>query len=227
MCQDLQKATFTCGHQGLYWWGRSRFCLFAGQGKGRYHTVYVKYERIEEQCPRCNLADNLKAKGLKGGALKQAVADKYANSKDAKEEATATRFMTQAIEQRRTADVEDLTQQIKERLAFYLSRENITRGVKVALLQTITRLDDMFPRQEIVTFFGSRYFAADDTERKLRPWERREVDEIVRKARLERTFKAALAMTEPVPIPVRPAQSTQDNDETASEASTAGTTAAK
>lgn len=76
-------------------------------------------------------------------------------------------------------------------------------GGKVTLLRTITLLPDVFDHKDLVTFFASRYFGGKNRVSKFEDWERRKLFGIVKHARLERTFRAGLNLTEPVPLPVR------------------------
>ncbi|KAI0449136.1 hypothetical protein F5B21DRAFT_495260 [Xylaria acuta] len=204
MCQDIQQVTFFCGHQIKFWWGKSRFCLFTGEGASRFHTTYLDFARNDENCPRCQVVEHIKQQGkvLKRFEFRQMVEDGYAKTQDSREEEQAKKWesLSQKACSELTAErIADLEIQIKERVAFYLYKDNCTPNSKVALLRTLTTLPGVFNIQELVRFFASRYFSEDDTEKKLQDWERKKLFSIARRARLDRTFKAGLSMKEPLP----------------------------
>ncbi|KAJ8123204.1 hypothetical protein ONZ43_g786 [Nemania bipapillata] len=212
MCQDIQGVTFFCGHQISFWWGKSRFCLFTGEGKDRFHTTYTSFERSNEKCPRCKIADRMKeqmkaqGKVIKGAEFRQLLDKRYSKTADSREEQSAKYWESLAAKDRSelTADrIADLQLQIMEQIVFYLRKPNITPGAKTILLRTITMLPDVFDRQKLVTFFASRYFREDDVLRQFQDWERRKLFSIVRHARLDRTFKAGLNLETPIPLPIR------------------------
>ncbi|KAI0532080.1 hypothetical protein GGR58DRAFT_507788 [Xylaria digitata] len=230
MCQDIQKVTFHCGHQVSFWWGKSRFCLFTGEREDRFHTTYLFFAQDENKCPRCIVKDKIRNQGkvMKPREFHQAIEKRYTRTPDASQERHA-KFWQSIADKASTgltaAQITELQIQIKERIVFYLERNgNMSPGAKVALLRTILRLPSMFNQQMLVQFFASRYFKADDSERILESWERRKLFDMAHHAGLDRTFKAGLNMTEPIPLPVRkekavdaspdsPAQSSQDQVE--------------
>ncbi|KAI1188035.1 hypothetical protein F5B17DRAFT_430009 [Nemania serpens] len=182
MCQDIQKVTFYCGHQ-------SSFCLTRNAHAAR--SANISRDRAAKQQRVC---------------LKQAVENIYAKTQDAREEQQARHWETlaqKALSELTAKKVAELRDQIKERIASYLGKENMSPGGKVTLLRTITLLPDVFDHKDLVTFFASRYFGGKNRVSKFEDWERRKLFGIVKHARLERTFRAGLNLTEPVPLPVR------------------------
>ncbi|KAI1119759.1 hypothetical protein F5Y10DRAFT_283802 [Nemania abortiva] len=218
MCQDIQKVTYTCFHQVSYFYGKSRFCLFTGEGEGRFHTTHVFYTQEKEikdedgnvvdenKCPRCKIVEKIKATGgvKKGVKLRQAIETEYAKTRDSREEAGAKHYQAEArkAESQLTLEkIAELKLQIKERIVFYLSKENVSVGAKIVLLRTILSLPDVFNRPEMVKFFASRYFPEGDKERKFTNSERKQIFGMVHRARLDRTFKEGLNMGKPMPLP--------------------------
>ncbi|KAJ2995867.1 hypothetical protein NUW58_g1154 [Xylaria curta] len=206
MCQDIQKVTFFCGHQVSFWWGKSRFCLFYGHGPSRFHTTYVSFVQSSDYCPRCKIGQLIKEEGksMKSFEFRKEVESLYDVTVDSRQEQEARKWDSLAQKARSeltAAKIADLQLQIMERIIFYLSKGNITPGAKIALFRTITNLPDVFNRQELDTFFASRYFG--DKERKLEESERKKLFTIAYRARLDRTFKAGLSLHEPVPMPAR------------------------
>ncbi|KAI8951748.1 hypothetical protein F4801DRAFT_578064 [Xylaria longipes] len=208
MCQDIQQVTFFCGHQNKFWWGKSRFCLFKGEGASRFHTTYLAFARNNENCPRCQIVEYIKQQGklLKRSEFKQMVEDRYEKTADFRQEQQAKKWesLSRKAHSELTGErIDDLELQIKESVAYYLYKDNCTPGSKVVLLRTLTTLPESFDVQELVRFFASRYFSEDNKERKLREWERTKLFSIARHARLDRTFKDGLNLKEPLPLPTR------------------------
>ncbi|KAI0465888.1 hypothetical protein F4859DRAFT_519689 [Xylaria cf. heliscus] len=209
MCQDIQQVTFFCGHQIKFWYGKSRFCLFTGKATSRFHTTYLFFDRNEEKCAWCQIVQHFKEEGesLKPSEFRQIVKDRYAETQDSLQEQEAKKWesLSEKAHSELTAErVADLENQIKVRIAFHLSKVNCTPGSKVILLRTLTRLPEIFNRQELVRFFASRYFSEGDKRGRLQGWERKQLFSIAHQARLERTFKAGLNLQEPLPLPTRP-----------------------
>ncbi|KAI1145812.1 hypothetical protein F4825DRAFT_473463 [Nemania diffusa] len=208
MCQDIQKVTFHCGHQVSFWWGKSRFCLFTGEEKGRFHTTYIFFERSGERCPRCKVVEKIRQQGkvMKGDVFRQIIEQQYAKTQDSREEVAAKYWENSAQKARSdltAKQVTDLHLQIMERIVFYLSKDQVSAGSKTVLLRTITMLPEMFDRQKLVRFFASRYFGGDGQQKEFEEWERKKVFSIVRHVGLDRTFKAGLNSEQPIPLPVR------------------------
>ncbi|KAI0875411.1 hypothetical protein GGS24DRAFT_499889 [Hypoxylon argillaceum] len=222
MCQDIQKVTFHCGHQVSFWWGNSRFCLFTGEAKDRFHTTYVFFERNGEKCPRCEVIEKIKQQGkvMKGAVLRQIIEKHYADTQDSREELSAKYWEGLAEKARSTLTAEqvvDLNSQVMERIVFYLGKDNVTPGSKTVLLRTITMLPDIFHHQKLVQFFASRYFGDNNRPKQFEEWERKKVFSIVRHVRLDRTFKAGLTLGQPIPLPVRRRNAEGGVDKSASE----------
>ncbi|TGJ82146.1 hypothetical protein E0Z10_g6595 [Xylaria hypoxylon] len=208
MCQDIQKVTFFCGHRVSFWWGKSRFCLFTGEGVDRFHTTYTSFKNDENKCPRCTVGDEIKKQGkvMKRDAFLEAVANKYGKTQDAREEKQAKKWETLDEESKANlteAKKDDLRLQVKEQIAFYLGKDNMKPSGKIAMLRTILGLPDYHNHQELVRFFASRYFKATDKNRALEDEERKKLFSITRRARLDRTLKAGLNLSQPIPLPIR------------------------
>lgn len=136
--------------------------------------------------------------------LKQAVENIYSKTPDAYEEKQAKRWemlAQKALAELTGEKIANLNVQVQEQIAFYLDKGNMTPGGKVALLHTIIQLPSMFNQKTLITFFASRYFGSNK-EKNFLHWERKRVFGIVEHARLTRTFKGGLNMTEPVPLPI-------------------------
>ncbi|KAI1750287.1 hypothetical protein F4782DRAFT_509877 [Xylaria castorea] len=208
MCQDIQQVTFFCGHQTKFWWGKSRFCLFTGEGASRFHTTYLSFARNDENCPRCLIVERIKQQGklLKRSEFRQTVEDKYGKTQDSEEEQQARKWESSSQKARSeltAGEIADLELQIKENIAYYLDKNHCTPNSKTILLRTLTRLPEIFNIQELVRFFASRYFSENNKERKLQDWERKKLFNIAHHARLDRTLKAGLSLKEPLPLPAR------------------------
>ncbi|KAI0185610.1 hypothetical protein EV127DRAFT_412048 [Xylaria flabelliformis] len=205
MCQDIQQVTFFCGHQMKFWWGKSRFCLFAGEGADRFHTTYCSFERSNENCPRCQIVGRVKQQGalLKRSEFRKTVEDRYAKTKDCKEEQQAKKWESlsqKALSELTKERIHDLELQIQKSVVFYLSKDNFAPNSKIALLRTLIRLPDLFNIQELVRFFASRYFSEKNSDRTLQDWERKKLLSIAHHARLDRTFKDGLNREQPLPL---------------------------
>ncbi|KAI3324111.1 hypothetical protein HD806DRAFT_534428 [Xylariaceae sp. AK1471] len=214
MCQDIQKVTYFCGHQASFLWGKSRFCLFTGAPAERFHTTYVYFLHNEGMCPRCHIGDRVKAQGqkMKRFEFVKAVNDKYVNSPDwyAEEDAKKFESLTQKTRAELTAaKIEDLNQQVKEQIVFHLGKKKtddqgvtvtgLAFGAKVVMLRQITTLpEDVFDRKALVKFFASQC----DVARTFSVSERKKLERVAHKARLDITFKTGLASA-PIPLPVR------------------------
>ncbi|KAF2963606.1 hypothetical protein GQX73_g9975 [Xylaria multiplex] len=209
MCQDIQKVTFHCGHQVSFWWGKSRFCLFTGEGGDRFHTTYLFFAQNENKCPRCNIKDKIKKEGkkMKSQEFNQETEKRYARTPDASQERQAKFWQSLADKASiglAATQISELQIQIKERVVYYLERNgSMSPSAKVVLLRTLLRLPDMFNQQVLVRFFASHYFEADDSERILEVWERKKLFHMAHHAGLDRTLRAGLNMKEPIPLPVR------------------------
>ncbi|KAI0545178.1 hypothetical protein F4679DRAFT_588800 [Xylaria curta] len=208
MCQDIQQVTFFCGHQMKFWWGKSRFCLFTGEGIGRFHTTYLFFQRSNDNCPRCQIVERVKQQGrlLKRSEFRQTVEDVYAKTKDSKEEQQAKKWESlsqEALSELTAERIVDLELQIKESVVYFMSKDNFASKSKIILLRTLTRLPETFNIQELVRFFASRYFNKNNKERNLEDWERKQLFSIAHHVRLDRTFKDGLNMKEPLPLPTR------------------------
>ncbi|KAI1743108.1 hypothetical protein F4680DRAFT_445577 [Xylaria scruposa] len=204
MCQDIQQVTFFCGHQMKFWWGKSRFCLFTGEGTDRFHTTYLFFERSDDSCPRCKIVERVKQqdKLLKRSEFRKTVEDIYAKTKDMKEEQQAKKWESlsqKALSELTTERIVDLELQIKESVVYYMSQEKFAPKSKIVLLRTLTRLPGTFNIQELVRFFASWYFN-NNKDRNLQDWERKQLFTIAHHVRLDRTFKDGLNMKEPLPL---------------------------
>jgi hypothetical protein len=215
MCQDIQQLTYACGHQAHYLTARSRFCLFRGPASTRFHTTYLYYDTSDEICPRCGIRAWLKEEGvvLPPEQYKEKIEEnlepdtRFAESEAARFETGARR----ALEAQSPAQMTELNMQVKEQIAFYLGKENVTPGAKVVLLRTVTMLPESFDLRQLVLFLGSRYFSEKDTTRQMQDWERRKNFATVRHVGLEITFKAGMALKTPLPLPAPRAAKVSDN----------------
>ncbi|KAI0197837.1 hypothetical protein F4808DRAFT_463374 [Astrocystis sublimbata] len=205
MCQDIQQVSFYCGHQAKYWWGRSRFCLFAaGAGaEAAFHTTYIRFEQSNDICPKCITTKEVRSRGLvlPRGDFQKLVALEYKKTSDWYQETQAAKYVSDSqdtLSKLSKEDIAGLELQIRQNVAANLAKESFRAGSKVVLLRHLTMLPEVFDKKELVLFFASRYFE-NNKSRKLEG-EYRKLSDIVRKARLERTFKTGFNMREPLPI---------------------------
>jgi hypothetical protein len=140
----------------------------------------------------------------------KAVNDKYVKTSDWRDEEDAKRAEAAAQKARAeltAAKIADLNHQVEDRIVFFLEKKTVDKkgvkvkisfGAKVVMLRQITMLpEDVFDRKALVTLFATLC----NRDLTLTVAERRKLESVAYRARLEGTLKAGLS-TEPAPIPV-------------------------
>ncbi|KAI1324750.1 hypothetical protein F5Y16DRAFT_402162 [Xylariaceae sp. FL0255] len=193
MCQEISKISYTkCTHQVTFWEGEARFCLTGGNGTDlHFVNSFVPFLALDEKCPRCVVAQQIRAEGKKipRGELANKINSQYATTKEFEWETKGKTFIAQSektVIDLTPTQITEATKTIKANIAWNLGRPHTKFGFKVDLLRAIIALPDRFNKNDLVLFFGSHY-----PTHKAR--EEGELIKVARKAQCAQSLKQGFA----------------------------------